>query len=284
VFDAIIDEARRQGIRVVGHVEPQVGLARAFRSGMQPEHLDAFLEELLSDAAPSRTSLTQGDVFTMANWRSLDHIDEAKIPRVAGEAARAGAFLGPTQNVFNVSFAIGEDTATINARADIAHWPPRLRAGYMRAHARYWAPANDSLKTPARRARYVEVRNRIIKAFHDSGGRLLAGSDTPEWFHTYGYGIHRELQAFVATGLTPYQALRTATVNPAEYLGVRAESGTLEVGRRADLVLVRTNPLADVRNTEGIVGVASGGAWHDRAALDAMLARGRAATGAPATP
>jgi imidazolonepropionase-like amidohydrolase len=283
VFEAVVDEARQAGIRVVGHVEPAVGIARALGAGMQLEHLDSFLEEALADSAPMRTSVTQGGVFAMRNWPSLDHMDDAKADRLAGAAARARVFLGPTQNVFNTAFAIGEDTATIRARADFAHWPPPLRAGYLRAHARYWASGNDSLKTPARRARYVAVRDRIIKAFNDSGGKLLTGSDTPEWFHTYGYGLHRELQAFASAGLSPYEALRAATVNAAEYLGARNDWGTIEVGRRADFVLVRANPLADVRNTAGITAVVMGGRWHDRATLDAMLARGRAATGgAPA--
>jgi imidazolonepropionase-like amidohydrolase len=279
VFKAVIDEARRAGIRVVGHVEPSVGIERGLSSGMQLEHLDSFLEAVLADSAPTRTSLTQGGVFAMANWPSLDHVDDAKVERLAGLAARSGAVLGPTQHVFNTAFAIGEDTALITSRADFAHWPPRLRAGYLRAHARYWSPANDRLRTPARRARYAAVRDRIVKAFADSGGMLVAGSDTPEWFHTYGFGLHRELEALVRAGLTPWEALRSATVNPAAYLGAIADWGTLEVGKRADLVVLDADPLADIRHTARIHAMAIGGAWHDRSALDAMLARGRAATG-----
>lgn len=279
VFEAVIDEARREGIRVVGHVEPSVGIERGLRSGMQLEHLDAFFEAVLADGAPSRASVTQGGVFQMRNWASLDHVDDRKVEPIAREAARAGAVLGPTQNVFNTAFAIGEDTSVVKARADFAHWPPGLAAGYLRAHARYWSAANDSLKTPARRARYVEVRNRILKAFHDAGGTVIAGSDTPEWFHTYGFGLHRELEALVKAGLTPLDALRAATVNPARYLGAEDEWGTIAPGRRADLVMLEADPLADIRNTARIRGVAIGGAWHDRAALDALLVRGRAATG-----
>lgn len=279
VFEAVIDEARREGIRVVGHVEPSVGIERGLSSGMQLEHLDAFFEAVLAEGTSSRASVTQGGVFQMRNWGSLDHVDDGKVERIAREAARVGAVLGPTQNVFNTAFALGEDTNVVKARADFAHWPPPLAAGYLRAHSRYWSAANDSVKTPARRARYVEVRNRILKVFHDAGGTVIAGSDTPEWFHTYGFGLHRELEALVKAGLTPFDALRAATVNPARYLGAEREWGTIAPGRRADLVLLDADPLADIRNTVRIHGVAIGGAWHDRASLDAMLARGRAATG-----
>ena len=112
---------------------------------------------------------------------------------------------------------------------------------------------------------------------HDSGVRILAGSDTPEWFNAYGFTLPRELQSYVRAGLTPYQALRTATINPAEYLQSGNEFGTIEPGKRADLVLLRANPLDDVAHLAEIDAVAIGGRWLDRAALDALRARGRTA-------
>ena len=190
VWESIISEAAQQDIAVVGHVEPDVGVERAAAARQQLEHLDSFLEAALADSAPMKTSLTQGRIFNMRNWPSLDYIDSRKIDRLAGVVARSGVYVGPTQNVFNTAFGTGESLDTIRARQDFKHWPPQLREGYLRAHARYWAAANDSLKTPPRRARYVAVRNHVVKALQDSGGKLLAGSDTPEWFHLYGYGLH----------------------------------------------------------------------------------------------
>ena len=279
VWESIISEAARERIPVVGHVEPEVGVARAAAAGQQLEHLDSFLEAALADSAPMPTSLTQGRVFRMQNWPSLDYIDSRKIDQIAGVVARAGVFVGPTQNVFNIAFGTGESLDTIRARQDFKHWPPQLRDGYLRAHTRYWAPANDTIKTPARRAKYVAVRNQIVKAVQDSGGKLLAGSDTPEWFHLYGFGLHRELGALVQAGLTPYQALIAATRRPAEYLGASAQWGTIEPGKRADFVLVTGNPLQDIANTSRIRGVAIGGRWLDRPALDQMITRGVKATG-----
>jgi imidazolonepropionase-like amidohydrolase len=278
VWEAITDEAKRQGIAVVGHVEPEVGVLRAAAMGQQLEHLDAFLEGALSDSAPMKESLTQFRIFNMRHWPSLDHIDPGKVDKLAGAVARSGVYVGPTQNVFNTAFAIGESVDSMKARQDFKHWPPKLREGYLRAHERYWAPANDSLKTPARRAKYVAVRNQFVKALQDSGGKLLAGSDTPEWFHLYGYGLHRELRALVEAGLTPYQALVTATRNPAEFLGASRHWGTIEVGKRGDLVLVSANPLEDITNTERVRGVAIGGRWLDRTTLDRMVARAAGAT------
>jgi imidazolonepropionase-like amidohydrolase len=274
VYDAVVDEAARRGIRVVGHVEPEVGVARALEAGQQIEHLDSYFEAVLADSAPMRASLTQQGVFRLQNWASLDHVDDRKIAAIAGATARApgwGAWTSPTLNVFNDAFAVGPGEDEIRARPDWRLLPPRFRDGYLAARTRYWSPAAAEARTPARRRRYVEVRNRLVEAIADSGGRVLAGSDTPEWFHVYGWGLHRELAALVAAGLTPYQALEAATRNPAEFLGAAAEWGTIEPGKRADLVLLSANPLDDIRNTGRIEAVSVGGRWLDRPTLDRMI-------------
>lgn len=273
IWDLVIDEARRRGIRVDGHVEPGVGVPRALEAGQHIQHLDSYFEAVLADDAPVRTSLTQYGIFRLNNWKSMDHVDDAKIARIAGATARSGVYSTPTLAVFNTAFAKGQTEEEIRARPDWQVLTAAHRTGYLRALRQYWAPSNDSVRTPARRRRYVQVRNAIVKAIADSGGgsRLLAGSDSPEWFLAYGWTLHRELAAFVEAGLTPYQALLTATRNPAEFLGASAEWGTIEVGKRADLVLLDANPLEDIRRTMEIEAVSIGGRWLDRAARERLI-------------
>jgi imidazolonepropionase-like amidohydrolase len=276
VYDAIVAEARARGIRVVGHVDPQVGVDHAIASGQQIEHLDNTFEAVRADGSPVTRVLSNYGIYDLGAWPALDHMDDRKIDALAGRVARAGVWSVPTLHVFNTAFAIGQTEAEVRARPDWRLLPAGQRALYLRALARYWSDSARMVRTDARRRRFVEVRNRLVKAIVDSGGRVMAGSDTPEWFMTYGYTLHRELAALVAAGLTPHQALLAATRLPAEFLGAETEWGTIAIGRRADLVLLAGDPRADIHNTSRIVGVSIGGRWVDereRARLVSEAAR-----------
>lgn len=268
VYDAIVDEAKRQRIPVVGHVDPEVGVARALKAGQQIEHLDNYLESVLADSAPMRASVSDRGLFRPKNWESLDWIDARKVERIAGETARSGTFTCPTLTVFKKAFALGQTEEEIRSRPDWSIMPADLRRLYLGAREKYWAQAASE----ERRMRYVEVRNRLVKAIADSGGKIMAGSDTPEWFFGYGWTIHRELESLVAAGLTPHQALAAATRSPAEFLRASKEWGTIERGKRADLLLLAANPLEDIRNTTRIEAVSVGGRWLDRAERERMIA------------
>jgi imidazolonepropionase-like amidohydrolase len=117
----------------------------------------------------------------------------------------------------------------------------------------------------------IELARRLVKALQDAGAGLLLGSDAHGGVGSSGSVVHTELASLVRAGLSPYQALATGTRNVAEYLGLLDSSGTVAVGKRADLVLLDGNPLADVRRAREPAGVMVGGRWFDRAALDERL-------------
>jgi imidazolonepropionase-like amidohydrolase len=275
VYDAITDEARKQRIPIDGHVDVRVGVRRALEAKQNIQHLDSYLEAVLADSAPTRVSLTQGGVYRLQNWKSMDYVDPRKIAEVAGATARAGVWVTPTLTIFNKAFGIGFTDDEMTNRPDWTMMPPSFRQLYVNSRARYWNPANDSVRTAERRRRYVETRNALAKAIVDSGGRILAGSDAPDLLMVYGWTLHRELENLVGAGVSSYQALLAATRNPAEFFGARQEWGTVEIGRRADLVLLSANPLADIKNSTRIDGVWIGGRWLPRAELDRMIENAR---------
>jgi imidazolonepropionase-like amidohydrolase len=125
----------------------------------------------------------------------------------------------------------------------------------------------------ATRRRFVEKELEVVNAMHRAGVSFLAGTDTPPGVYIFpGFSLHEELQRFVAAGFTPMEALQTATLNPAKFLGMDDRLGTVEKGKFADLVLLDANPLDDIRNTQKIAAVVVNGRYLSRAELDKMLA------------
>ena len=117
----------------------------------------------------------------------------------------------------------------------------------------------------------------LIIALHRANGRILLGSDAPQIFNVPGFSIHHELEFLVASGLTPFEAVKTGTVNAATFLGL--DAGTIEVGRAADLVLLDANPLENIANTRRIHGVMVRGDWYSRADLEQRIRAFRRANG-----
>ena len=114
------------------------------------------------------------------------------------------------------------------------------------------------------------VADSLVRALVGVRAPLMAGTDTPP----LGFALHRELEELVGAGLSPYEALVAATVNPARFLGRDEGAGMVVEGSPADLVLLDGNPLEDIGNTRRIAGVVRRGEWLDRATLDAMLEEG----------
>lgn len=268
VYEAIVEEAARHNIRVVGHADSRsVGLARALKARQQIEHLDSYLEALLPENSPVKGSVSDLYIYQPKNWESLDVLDESKIPDIARATVRANPFSVPTLHLFKSTFGIGRTEESIKAQPDIRFYPQKtidMWVGYNKRYQTQWA-------SPERRARYVAVRNKIVKAIHEAGGKILAGSDTPEWLLLYGYTLHRELRALNEAGLSTYATLAAATRNPAEFFGTLDKTGTVEQGKRADLVLLEANPLDSISNTERRAGVMLKGRWFSQAELDKTL-------------
>ena len=114
---------------------------------------------------------------------------------------------------------------------------------------------------------YFEMVNRQIASAKAQGVKILAGTDNIDTYVFTGSSLHDELTMFVQAGLTPLQALQSATIDAARFSGKDHELGSIQVGKKADMILLTENPLADIRNTRSIVGVVFNGSYFDEAAL-----------------
>ncbi len=269
VYEAIVDEAAKQNIRVVGHADSRfVGVERAWKAKQQIEHLDGYLEAILRDDAPMKGSVSDLYISNPQNWLSLDYIDESKIAKVAKQTVESNPFSNPTQHFMKNSFGLPRSEESIRAQPDFKFYPKKVQDAYLN----YYKRARFMTEVPVeKRARWVEIRNKIIKAIYDAGGKLMTGSDTPEFLFLYGFSMHRELKALQEAGLSNYAALEAATKNPAQFFGTLEKVGTIEKGKRADLILLDANPLENISNTEKRAGVMLKGKYYTQAEMNKWL-------------
>jgi imidazolonepropionase-like amidohydrolase len=266
-YDAVIRTAREVGIPVIGHVPLAVGLEHALRSRQASiEHLHGYDLALQADSSPYRsTDGYRAPTFNTGSGqrvRAWEYVDFAKLPALVALTKANGVWHSPTLSMFVADALPGE----VEARRKL----PEMR--YVSStHFEFWVEANwpPDIVLIARRTQ--PARMRVVKALHDAGVGLLLGTDPSNPFILWGFATHKELAQLVAAGLSPYEAIAAGTRNAAEYLEALDEFGTVEAGKRADLILVDANPLADVANVQRIAGVMLRGRWLSRADLQGEL-------------
>jgi imidazolonepropionase-like amidohydrolase len=259
IFDSLDAAADRAGIRFAGHVPVDVGLDRALAAGYWTiDHLDGYLETLAG-----RAGQAGGGWFGVA---FVNDVDQGRIRELARRTKDAGVWNVPTQ-ILMESYATAETADAMAQRPELRYMSAQTRAQWHQ-----WKVNAATQQPQAVMDRWIGVRRTLIKALQDAGAGLLLGSDAPQVWNVPGFSVHRELEALVAAGLTPYEALVTGTRNIAAYLGTADLAGTIAAGKHADLVLLDANPLADIRNTTRRAGVMIRGAWLPQAEIEQRLA------------
>ena len=274
-FDSIVTAAKDHDIPFAGHIPTAVPTEHAFRSGMRTaEHLfgirsatavegaepvDRILDPAFEDYA---SRLGTGEL------QLIDVYDEAKLTAIAELAAETGIWTVPT---------LATRRGSLLSPTAIERERQRPAMNYVDyAVAEFWR-VGDLLRvgwsTESYRGAELEFAHELtqVKAFHDAGARILAGTDAPNPYAFVGFGLVDELELFVAAGLSKYEALQTATTAAAEFMGEAGAAGIVAEGARADLVLLDENPLEDISAYRHISGVMSGDNWLDRSAIDNLL-------------
>ena len=260
---AIADEAKKQGIPFVGHVPDAVRASEASKAGQKSfEHLIGIFE----GSSPLEDEFIKG---TKTEKQFLSTYDAKRAEALFALLAKNQTWQCPT--------LVWERGGNLIDQTDFAH---DTRAKYVPAYWKdvTWKRFTDEVEHDfntddlATRKAFVEKELEVVKAMHRAGIPFLAGTDTPPGVYIFpGFSLHEELQRFVAAGFTPMEALQTATLNPAKFLGMEDRVGTIQKGMIADLVLLNANPLEDIRNTQKIEAVILNGRYLSRAELDRML-------------
>lgn len=263
-FDAVAATADRVGIRFAGHVPEDVGIERALAAGIATvDHLDGYMESLLRPHDDPSGGL--GGFFGVF---IADQADGTRIAGIAAATAAAGVWNVPTDSLFRHATSSAMDPEDMVDWPEMKYMPADTVARWRRAKQNI---LDDDNYRPATAARAVALREQLILDLHRNGAGLLLGSDSPQIFNVPGFAIHRELEYLVEAGLTPFEALETGTVNPAEFFGRTGDFGVVQTGAEADLVLLDANPLEDITNTRRIHGVMLRGRWLPRAEINDIL-------------
>jgi imidazolonepropionase-like amidohydrolase len=279
-FRAIAARARSRGIPFAGHVPSLVSVDEALTLGMRSiEHVQLFTTACATAESALRAELTAA-VASPKGWDSAAVIQPKQLPRLIGgfdaarcrslaeRVARSGTWMVPTMTVLRSTSHLDDTTQLRDPRL---RFIPKMFSGS-------WNPANDfrfrlvTAEGWAQRKQVYQRQVEIVKILHRARARFLAGTDLANPYIFPGFSLHDELANFVAVGLTPLEALQTATINPARFLSATDSLGTITVGKLADLAVLDANPLTDIGNTARVHAVVLNGRLIDPAARAKLLA------------
>lgn len=247
-YNAVIETAHDLNVEVAGHVPKYVGLEKALNSRqITMEHLSGFID----------------------NDAGAYIIPEHELAAYAQKTRDAGAWVCPTIAVYQM-YVPNEDLYLLEDRPEMAYVSPGMQLTW-KYFSRPGSMGNITYQGdyPARIREMFLSTTRIL---HENGVGFILGTDSDNPYLVPGFSLLDELDYLVEAGFTPYEALEAGTRNPAEALGKLDEFGTVEVGKRADLILLEANPLEDVRHVRQRAGVMLRGRWFTETQLQGMLA------------
>ncbi|WP_417458167.1 amidohydrolase family protein [Kordiimonas sp.] len=268
-YFALADEAKKEGMYLAGHLPFAVSASEAVDAGQRSfEHGFLFIWDCYPGTAALRE---EGDLYAMftneMRQKMIKGHDAQMCADLYARMAASGTAIVPTHTTRKLdAFALDP---TYRSDARLKYTPKPLRA--------IWLDDADGM---ARRAgaggqeSYMGIYDfgiELTGEAHRAGVDVMLGTDAPDSFAFPGLGIHDEFAHLTRAGLSPIDALRAATTTPAKFLGLEGKAGTLTPGARADIVLLRADPLETVDALKEVETVVLAGAVYTREDLDGML-------------
>jgi imidazolonepropionase-like amidohydrolase len=256
-FAAIAKTANEIGMPFAGHVSYEVGVWRAIEAGYASiDHMDGFVESLV----PGLEAIPEQEAGLFAIFIG-DQADTTRIPKLMTALRDKNIWVVPTQALAERWMAPAESPEVLGKKSEMVYMSPKTVENWVATKQKLMAnPQYDADAV----TRYVELRRKLIYESNKQGVGLLLGCDAPQVFNVPGISTHQELKYLVDAGLSPYDALRTGTVNVGKYLN-RNDIGIIKVGAVADLILIGGNPLKDIEQTQRIEGVLIGHTYLPKA-------------------
>jgi imidazolonepropionase-like amidohydrolase len=260
-YFAIARRAREKGIPFAGHVSQAVGSADASDSGQKS------IEHMLAIPAPCTPaeSIALKPRFTVQS--AIGRCSSRDLAPLYARFVRNGTWVTPT---FTAAYEVSAWPSRVVPGDSLAHYLPESLKKFV---AKIF-PMPDSIPPGADSVGRAMFAKRLAQAetMRAAGVHIMTGTDAPLRNSPPGFGLHEELALLVRGGMSPFNAIRAATIEPATYLGMLDSAGTIAAGKVADLVLLSANPLRDINATRRIVAVVANGHFIDSAERARLIA------------
>ena len=261
IFAAVVSRAKSVNIPFAGHVSFDVGVWWAARSGYATiDHLDGFVESLV----PGIENMKEQETGLFGLFIA-DKANENGIPKLMDSLRTYHIWVVPTQSLAERWFHPEKSADALGSESEMKYMDPNTVTGWITAKKNLVSNSNYKAATVMR---LIELRRKLIYECNKNGIGLLLGSDAPQVFDVPGFSLHHELRYMVDAGLSPYDALKSGTVNVGKFLK-RDDIGVIKVGAKSDLILLNGNPLVDIDQSKNIEGVMLGNLWMDKQYRDA---------------
>lgn len=278
-FERITALGKEKGLKVTGHIPLSMDAITASNAGMSSiEHMRNLeiscasnAEELLQqrrEMLKNEKNLTGGELRSSIHKAqreiAIKNYDDSKADEVLAVLKKNDTWQIPTQALN--TFFTGKHFARSDWQESYSLLPDSI--------AQVWLKRSKALidyEVPTSQEAWNQWNYMMVKKIHDTGIPIMAGTDTPIAFLTPGLSLHEELSVLVKTGLSPLEALKAATINPAKYFNMEEELGSIKENMWADLLILDANPLEDINNSKQIHAVIKQGKLFDKDALQAKL-------------
>ena len=266
IYTALLESAAEQGLPFDGHAPDNLA-QRWLTSPTVPQDMSGFWNEFRTLEVPALAHTEELIKMVSFSDVSARRASDTSINQIAQDVADDGMWISTTVHPFTTWDDIAADQdGVLAATPEIKYLHPDVLYTWG-----YYGTTYVNLGSSPYHANYVDAQEKMLLALNNNGALLLSGTDAVVPMMVPGFSLHDELETMADIGLSPYEVLKTSTYNPALYLGELAEFGTIEEGKRADLVLLERNPLDDIANTRQVAGTMVRGRWYSRADLDTML-------------
>lgn len=262
-FEAIVKTAKELNMPFAGHVSFGVGVWRSAEAGYATiDHLDGIVEAMM----PRIDTLTEAEAGLFGLFVG-HNADVSRLDKILKTLKDNNVWLVPTQTLAEHWQSPNRTSEQILAWPEMKYMDKKTLDGWAKAK-------NSTMQSPQYKPesvlKFIDVRRTIIRESQRQGVGLLLGSDAPQVFSVPGFSLKHELNYLVQSGLTPYQALQTGTVNIGKFFK-NDNLGVIKTGAIADLVLLDANPLKDINAVGSVQGVMLDGRWLAKSEIDSVL-------------